>query len=241
MKRIFDFGASLLGIIALSPVFLLVILAIYVEDRHNPFYVGRRVGRGGEPFNMVKFRSMTPMADRTGVDSTAASDPRITRVGRYIRALKLDEFSQLLNVLRGDMSLVGPRPQVQRDAALWTDVERGVLKVRPGITDFSSIVFADEGEILRGAEDPDLRYHQIIRPWKGRLGLHYVAVSTLWLDIRLILATILSAASRRMALRWTSHLIRVTGGPPDLVAIALRRAPLQPAPPAGSSEIVIAR
>ena len=117
---------------------------------------------------------MIVKADQTGVDSTAGDDKRITPIGRLVRKLKLDELSQLWNVLKGDMSLVGPRPNVPREVALYTSDENKLLEIRPGITDLSSIIFADEGDILHGAEDPDLRYHQIIRPWKSRLGLLYV-------------------------------------------------------------------
>lgn len=241
MKRSLDFAVAAVSLLVLFPIFLLVCVAIWLEDRHAPFYLGRRVGVDGRVFSMVKFRSMTPQADRTGVDSTAVGDPRITRVGAYIRRFKLDEFSQLVDVLMGDMSLVGPRPQVERDVGLYTDVERGLLKARPGITDFSSIVFADEGEILRGAEDPDLRYQQLIRPWKSRLGLHYVAVRTFWIDVRLILATVLHALDRGAALRWVSRMVAETGGEPDLVRVALRQDELRPYPPPGASEIVTSR
>ena len=123
---------------------------------------------------MVKFRTMIPDAVEAGVSSTAAGDPRITRVGRILRRAKLDELPQLWNVLTGEMSLVGPRPQVEPEAALYTAEERRMLEVRPGITDLASIVFADEGEILAGAADPDLLYNQIIRPWKSRLALLYL-------------------------------------------------------------------
>src|SRR5258706_5403767 len=156
---------------------------------------------------MVKLRAMVVRADRTGVDSTAQGDPRITRVGRVLRRFKLDECTQLWNVLRGDMSIVGPRPQVGRDVGLYTAVERHLLDVPPGITDFASIVFADEGAILEGSTDPDLLYNQIIRPWKSRLGLHYIAHRSLWLDIRLVAATVLIALSRRRALAWVAEML----------------------------------
>ena len=241
MKRLFDLLVSGLGLLFLAPVFVAVVVAIWLEDRHGPFYFGRRVGKDGRVFSMVKFRSMTPRADRTGLASTASNDPRITRVGAWIRRLKLDEFSQLVNVFRGDMSLVGPRPQVEQDVALYTEVERGLLAARPGITDFSSIVFADEGEILRGAEDPDLRYQQLIRPWKSRMGLHYVAVASLWLDLRLVVATLLAAASRPRALAWVSAMLAETGAEPQVVRVALRTDPLVPTPPPGAAQVVSAR
>src|SRR5207302_1398110 len=177
------------------------------------------IGRRGRPFRMVKLRSMVVRADRTGVDSTAQGDPRITRVGRVLRRFKLDECPQLWNVLRGDMSMVGPRPQVERDVRLYTAVERQLLDVPPGITDFASIVFADEGGILEGSPDPDLRYNQVIRPWKSQLGLHYIASHTTWLDIRLILATVLNGISRRRALGWVASMLRGTGAESSLVDV----------------------
>lgn len=241
MKRGLDLLASGIGLLILLPVFALVCVAIWLEDRHGPFYLGPRVGRDGRMFRMVKFRSMTPRADRSGLHSTAGNDPRITRVGKYIRAFKLDELSQLVNVFKGDMSLVGPRPQVEKDVALYTPVERGLLEARPGITDFSSIVFADEGEVLRGAEDPDLRYQQLIRPWKSRMGLHYVAHRSLSIDVRLILATILNAVSRPAALAWVSRMLAETGGDEALVRVALRTDELRPFPPPGATEVVASR
>ena len=138
------------------PAARLIALAVWLEDRRSPWFRGVRVGRGGRRFRMVKFRTMIPDAWKSGVSSTACGDRRITRVGKILRRAKLDELPQLWNVLTGDMSLVGPRPQVEPDAALYTAEERRLFDVRPGITDLASIVFADEGEILAGSADPDL-------------------------------------------------------------------------------------
>jgi len=171
LKRIFDIVVALTGLLISSVIIVPVAVAVWLQDFKSPFYLGPRVARGGGMFKMVKLRSMVVKADKTGVDSTGASDPRITPIGRFIRAYKLDEITQLWNVLWGEMSLVGPRPQVKRDADLYTAEEARLLSVRPGITDFSSIVFADEGEILKDKSDPDLAYNQLIRPWKSRLGL----------------------------------------------------------------------
>lgn len=237
-KRIFDLACSTIGLLLLSPVFALVCVAVWIEDRHSPFYIGRRVGRGGSTFGMIKFRSMTPRADKSGVASTKADDPRVTRVGRVIRKLKLDEVSQLTNVFRGDMSLVGPRPQVEQDVALYTVVERSLLNAVPGITDFSSIIFSDEGEILRGHDDPDLRYNQVIRPWKSRLGLHYLSVRTIWLDFWVIVATLVSALSRPHALAMVSRMLETTGADDELIRISHRRDTLVPHPPPGADDIV---
>ena len=162
-------------------------------------------------------------------------------MGGVIRRLKLDEVSQLWNVASGDMSLVGPRPNVERDVRLYTLVERRLLSVRPGITDFASIVFADEGEILRGATDPDLRYNQVIRPWKSRMGLHYVEVRSVGLDLRLIAATVVNGFSRRRALDWVAKMLKETEADPVLADIAERTKPLEAGPPPGASEIVRSR
>jgi lipopolysaccharide/colanic/teichoic acid biosynthesis glycosyltransferase len=241
LKRAMDVAASGVGLLVASPFLVIACLSIWLEDRHSPFYVASRVGRAGHPFRMVKLRTMTVRADRTGVDSTAQDDPRITRVGRVLRRFKLDEFSQLWNVLRGDMSMVGPRPQVAPDVRLYTAVERHLLDAPPGITDFASIVFADEGAILKGSDDPDLRYNQIIRPWKSRLGLHYIAHRSLWLDIRLMAATLLAALSRRRALAWVANMLTETRADPALTALARRDAPLVAAAPPGATEVVQSR
>ena len=190
---------------------------------------------------MVKLRSMVVRADRTGVDSTAGNDPRITIVGRFIRKLKLDELSQLWNVLKGDMSLVGPRPNVPREVALYTNEEDHLLDVRPGITDISSIVFADEGEILEGAKDPDLRYHQIIRPWKSRLGLLYVEKRNLFIDAKLIGFTLTNFLSRNWTLQKISALVKEMNGNEELVLVASRTGPLHEKAPPGLTEVVNSR
>ena len=157
---------------------------------------------------MVKLRTMVVNADNTGVDSTASDDARITPVGQIIRRYKMDELTQLWNVLIGQMSLVGPRPQVKRDVDIYTDIEKNLLSIRPGITDFSSIVFADESDILTGMEDPDLAYNQLIRPWKSRLGLIYAEQRTLWIDIKLIVATVMSVIARNKALKTVHNVLK---------------------------------
>ena len=240
-KRAMDVVASSVGLLLASPFLIIACVLVWLEDRRNPFYVASRVGRAGRPFHMIKLRTMVVRADRTGVDSTAQDDPRITNVGRMLRRFKLDECSQLWNVLRGDMSMVGPRPQVSRDVRLYTGVERRLLDVPPGMTDFASIVFADEGTILEGSADPDLSYNQLIRPWKSRLGLHYIAHRSLWLDIRLVAATLLVVLSRRSALAWVADMLTETSADPVLTAVARRDAPLAAAAPPGATEVVQSR
>ncbi len=241
MKRLFDLTASLLGLIVLSPLLLVACVLVWLQDRHSPFYIPNRVGRGERPYRMIKLRSMVVRADATKVDSTANNDPRITVIGRTIRRCKFDEIPQLWNVLVGEMSLVGPRPNVSRETDLYTAEEKRLLSVRPGITDISSIVFADEGSILEGQPDPDLAYNQIIRPYKSRLGLLYIDHAGVPLDVRLIFLTLLSAVNRRAALDQVSALVAGLGAPRELVEVAARRAPLQPAPPPGATAIVQSR
>jgi lipopolysaccharide/colanic/teichoic acid biosynthesis glycosyltransferase len=239
MKRLFDILLAATGLLVGSVILLPAAVAVWLQDFHSPLYIASRIGRGGTPFRMVKLRSMRILADQTGVMSTAGDDPRITRIGRLVRKLKLDELTQLWNVLRGDMSLVGPRPQVAPDVARYTAEERQMLAVRPGITDLASIVFADEGAILEGAEDPDLRYNQVIRPWKSRLALLYVrAPYRIGTDLRLIVLTVLTAVARPRALDGVAHLAAELGADAELVAVAHRRAPLRKAPPPGATEVV---
>ena len=174
IKRVFDFTAAFSGLLIFSPFLTVVIITIWLQDFKSPFYISDRVGKNEKVFSIVKLRSMVVDADKTGVDSTASNDARITVVGHVIRKYKLDELSQLWNVLKGDMSLVGPRPNVQRETNLYTQKEKELLQVKPGITDFASIVFADEGQILSDKENPDLAYNQLIRPGKSELGLFYI-------------------------------------------------------------------
>jgi lipopolysaccharide/colanic/teichoic acid biosynthesis glycosyltransferase len=155
-----------------------------------------------------------------------------------LRAVKLDEFPQLWNVVQGDMSLVGPRPQVRTDADLYTAEERRMLSVRPGITDLASIVFADEGEILADSPHPDLLYNQIIRPWKSRLALLYLDESTLATDVYVIGLTLLAALSRRTALSGVQKLLRLWNADPSLTSIVGRGRPLPAGPPPGATRIV---
>lgn len=242
MKRLLDLSAATLGLIVLSPLLIALSVLIWLQDRHSPFYIASRMGRGERPFRMVKLRSMVIRADLSGVDSTAGDDPRITSLGKFIRRFKLDEIPQLWNVLKGEMSLVGPRPNVERETVLYTPDEKRLLSVRPGITDLASIVFADEGEILQGSADPDLKYNQVIRPWKSRLGLLYVdAQPSVARDLRVILLTIKGALDRSAALTGVHSIAQGIGASPELLTIITRQQPLPAAAPPGASEIVQSR
>lgn len=241
MKRLFDIVGSSVGLVIASPILLPVMFLVWKQDGHSPFYVAPRVGKAGKPFNMVKLRSMIINADKSGVDSTGSNDRRITKVGHFIRRCKLDELTQLWNVWVGDMSLVGPRPNVQRETDLYTELERRLLTVKPGITDFASIVFSDEGEILKDADDPDIAYNQLIRPGKGYLGLFYIDNRSLWLDIQLCFYTVIAILSRKKALIGICGILQSICAQDNLILIAARTEPLQPMPPPGGARIVTSR
>lgn len=241
MKRLMDIAISSIALAAALPVILVFMYLVYRHDNHSPFYVASRVGKHGVLFKMYKLRSMRVNADNSGVDSTSSDDDRITPIGHKIRKYKLDEIVQLWNVLIGDMSLVGPRPNVVADTVLYTDIEKGLLAVRPGVTDFSSIVFSDEGDILEGRPDPDLSYNQLIRPWKSRLGLIYIEKQSLAVDLKLIFYTVVAIVSKERALTWIVRQLTRYGADPTVVEIASRGADLYPFPPPGSDFIVTSR
>lgn len=189
MKRIFDIVMSGLGLICLSPLFL--VLAVWIKsDSAGPvFYRQIRVGRGNKDFRLFKFRSMRPDSDKLGLITVGGHDPRVTRSGYYIRKYKLDEFPQLINVFVGDMSLVGPRPEVRKYVDLYTPEQLRVLNVRPGITSLASIRYRNENEILAKADDPDKTYVEQIMPDKIAIDLEYVENASLTNDIKLIFKT----------------------------------------------------
>ena len=200
MKRFFDVVISATGLLLLSPAFLLLALVIKLDSHGPVFYRGVRVGRNGRHFNIYKFRSMVADAERRGAASTSTTDLRVTRSGHFIRKFKFDELSQLINVFLGDMSIVGPRPEVQKFVEKYTEDEKQILSVRPGITDWSSIKFHNEGEIIEasGIPDADEAYEKLIRPEKLRLQLKYVKERNLWVDIKIIVSTMLTLFSTRL-------------------------------------------
>ena len=241
MKRLLDIVLSLSGLLVLSPILIIFIYLIYRQDRESPFYMAPRVGKNNIIFKMVKLRSMVSNADKSGVDSTSVSDSRITPIGHKIRKYKLDELTQLWNVFKGDMSLVGPRPNVQRDVDLYTKDEKKLLDIRPGITDFSSIVFSDEGDILKDKKDPDLSYNQLIRPWKSRLGLIYIDNQSVILDLQLIFYTVMAVASKKKAINWVVKKLILLKASDKVVKISSRCIELFPYHPPGSKDIVTER
>lgn len=189
MKRLLDILSSLLVLILLLPVWLIIAMAVALESRGGVFYHQYRVGKDNRDFKMYKFRTMQTGSDQKGLLTVGDRDNRITRVGYFLRKYKLDEFPQLINVLKGDMSVVGPRPEVRKYVDLYTPEQMRVLSVRPGLTDIASIQYVHEDEILAASDNPEQTYIQEVMPAKLALNLQYIDTQSLWGDIKLIWKT----------------------------------------------------
>lgn len=191
MKRLFDFLFSLVGVVVLSPVMAVLACLVKLTSAGPVLYRGVRAGRGGRPFRIMKFRTMVVDAEKRGGPSTSDDDPRVTRIGTFMRRYKLDELPQLFSVVIGEMSLVGPRPEVLSEVAEYTEEQREVLELRPGITDWASLWNVDEGAVLAGADDPHQVYKERIQPTKLALQLKYYREHSLLTDLRIILYTVI--------------------------------------------------
>lgn len=189
IKRLFDIIASGIGLVCLSPLFLILAIWIKVDSDGPVFYKQIRVGRGNKDFYLFKFRSMRMGADKKGLITVGNHDCRVTKSGYYIRKYKLDEIPQLINVFIGDMSLVGPRPEVRKYVDMYTDEQLQVLRVRPGITDMASICYRNENELLAQVEEPEKYYKEVIMPDKLRINLEYVQNHSFTYDLKLIMKT----------------------------------------------------
>ena len=190
LKRVFDILSALVSLIILSPLLAVIAIRIIKDSPGPVFFRGTRTGRFGKPFRIYKFRTMVINAEKLGGPSTSDNDPRITRVGRPLRKYKVDELPQLINILKGEMSFVGPRPEVPQYVALFSEDEKIILTVRPGITDWASIGNPDEGAALADSPDPEKTYLEKIRPEKIRLQLAYVRSPSFWTDIRILAETL---------------------------------------------------
>jgi len=197
---ILNFLLALILTVFLSPLILFFSLLIYFEDKSNPFYLGIRVGKNFRLFKLYKLRSML-IRKNVGFQSTSINDERILKVGKIIRSYKIDELPQILNVIMGDINFVGPRPNVKDEVEKYLIVEKGLLTYKPGITDFSSIIFSDEGEILRNSSDPDLDYNLYIRPRKNLIALLYFKDRNLFSDMYVILITVINIFNRNLSLK----------------------------------------
>ncbi len=196
VKRAFDLAAASVGLVLLSPLFAVVALAIRATSSGPVFFRQERVGLGGRPFRIFKFRTMRQDAEAMGRQLTVAGDPRVTRVGAALRRWKLDELPQLINVVRGEMSLVGPRPEVPRYVAHYDERQRRVLAVRPGITDPASIAYRDENDLLCAAVDPEGTYLRDVMPRKLEMNLAYLERRSLWSDVGVIISTLVRLLKR---------------------------------------------
>lgn len=189
MIRFFDIIFSIIGLVILSPIFIVLYLLIRIESKGGGFYSQERIGKNGKPFKLYKFRSMRIGSDKKGLITIGEKDNRITKTGFILRKYKLDELPQLWNVFIGDMSLVGPRPEVKKYTDLYTEEQKQVLKVRPGITDWASIKYVDENKILGEAKDPDEAYVNLIMPNKIKLNMVYIQNQTLGEYFKIIFTT----------------------------------------------------
>ena len=241
MKRLFDITVSIIALIFSLPILLPAVFLIWLQDFHSPFYFANRVGKNNKLFKMIKLRSMIVNADKSGVDSTSANDDRITSIGKIVRKFKLDELPQFWNVFLGQMTIVGPRPNVKRETDLYTDVERKILGFTPGITDIASIVFSDEAEILAPYDDPDIAYNQLIRPRKSELCLFYIENRNFLFDLKIIIFTAIAIINKELSLRLLIRLLRKMDNFYKISDIVRRDKPLYPCPPPGSKDIVINR
>lgn len=189
VKRLFDIIGSLVAILLLSPVLIVLSIAVAAGSPGGAFFRQVRVGRNGRHFRLLKFRTMRPGSEALGQITVGERDPRVTNVGLALRRTKLDELPQLLNILRGDMSIVGPRPEVPRYVALYSEEQKAVLHVRPGLTSLASIAYINESEVLGRSADPERTYIEEVMPAKLALDLQYVKEQSLWLDLRIIIGT----------------------------------------------------
>lgn len=195
IKRLFDVFFSVLGLLILSPIFLAIAIIIILDSKGFIFYKQVRVGKDEKDFKIYKFRTMHNSADKLGLLTIGERDPRITKAGYSLRKYKLDEFPQLLNVLIGDMSFVGPRPEVRKYVNLYSEDDKLILKVKPGITDYASIYFRNESEIINKSSNPEKIYINKVMPEKIRLNKIYIKKQNIFIDIKIILKTILSIIS----------------------------------------------
>ena len=192
LKRLFDIVFSLFGLILISPLLLVVAVLIKISSPGPVFYRGERIGKSGKPFRIFKFRTMVANAENLGGPSTAGDDPRLTKIGNFLKKYQLDELPQLINVMAGDMSLVGPRPEVKIYIDMMTEEERSViLSTKPGMTDLASLWNFHENEVLKGSADPEKTYMEKIRPEKIRLQMEYVKNRSFLLDLKIVIKTIL--------------------------------------------------
>lgn len=237
LLRLIDIIGGLVGLILSMPFILIATVLIWLEDRHNPFYVAERIGAGGKPFKFLKLRSISVKSGVRPDEIITARDPRVTRLGHWIRASKVDELPQFWHVLRGQMSLVGPRANVQAIVDAFTEEEMRIISVKPGVTDLASIVFLNLGKVLEESDNPKQDYNRLVRPWKSRLALLYVDHQSPALAIRILWLTVLAFINHQRALEGVARISLRFKADPKLARIVRREEQLAPCAPPGA-EIV---
>lgn len=237
--RLLDIVGASVGLILSLPLILVVMFMIWLQDRHNPFYVAERVGAGGRKFRFIKLRSIPHHSGVRPDEIITSRDPRVTRLGHWIRASKVDELPQFWHVLKGEMSLVGPRANVQTIVDAFTEEELRIISVKPGVTDLASIVFMNLGKVLEASENPKLDYNQLVRPWKSRLALIYVDHQSPALAIRVLLLTVLAFISHQRALEGVARIALRFKSDPKLARIVRREEELAPCAPPGAPAVVV--
>ena len=190
VKRLFDILFSVLSLIILSPLFLIIAFLIKIDSKGGAFYIQKRVGKNNKDFNLIKFRTMFVKSDRQGLLTVGERDNRITGIGKCIRKYKIDELPQLINILKGEMSFVGPRPEVRKYVELYDDRQKQVLSVKPGLTDYASLEYVNENKILAGFSDPEKAYIEQIMPAKLKLNLQYIKEQGILADLNIIIKTL---------------------------------------------------
>ncbi len=216
LKRFFDIVVGFIGLVITGPVILMAALLVFAQDRQAPFYLAERLGRVGHPFRMVKLRSMHVGADRAGIDVVGARDPRVTRLGWFLRDYKIDELPQFWNIIIGDMSLVGPRPDTPAHIAVLSPEEREVLNAKPGLTDLASIVYSRLAELFSDSDDLEADYILRMRPLKAALGIWYVRNWTPFMDILICALTPLALVHYNLAIKGVGLLLAYYGAPEPL-------------------------
>ena len=223
LKRLFDLVFGLSGLLVFSPFILAALFAVWLQDKKNPIYASKRIGKGAKDFPFYKIRTMVIGADKAGRHTVGSDDPNVTKLGRFLRNSKLDELLQFYSVIRGDMSMVGPRPNIAAASKdVFTEREMEIFSVKPGITDFASIVFSDLDKIMIGSTDVNHDYTTRIRPWKSRLCLFYVDNACFAMDVRLLFLTALNFVKRPAALKGAEKLLSDYNADAELIAVARR-------------------
>lgn len=232
--RALDLVIASIGLVLSMPFVLLAALLIWLEDRDNPLYIAERIGLGGKPFQFIKLRSISRKQGVRPDEIIPACDQRVSWLGHFIRASKIDELPQFLHVLAGQMSLVGPRPNVPAIVESFTAEEMRILSVKPGITDLASVVFVNLGAMLKGSNDPKGDYEKLVRPWKSRLALLYVDNQSVAMNLRILWLTALAFLHRDQALRGVAKIVERHRAHPKLIRIVRREQELAPFPPPGA-------